>query len=191
LEGPEGPGLAGELFATPAGPGFEGRFGFVEGGPAVAFAPEGACAVAEANGTKLVIGVVCVGALDLRAGATFGPRAATDPALDCKPFDIAPTFEGLTDWETAPMVNLVGTPDRTAIKFGGRGILPLAGIEFVPAPEGAVLVDGELALAVAETVAPSAVVTVTFVAWSPGEAAMPANTTDRDCFGSSGPRACV
>jgi hypothetical protein len=89
------------------------------------------------------------------------------------------------------MVNRVGAPDRTAILFTGRGIPLLARFAIVPVPEGAVLADGELALAVAETVAPSVVVTVTFAAWSPGEAAMPVNTTDRDCFGSSGPSACV
>jgi hypothetical protein len=185
------PVLAGAIFATPAGPGFVEGFGFVEGDPAVADALEGACAVVEAEGAALVAGIVCVGALDLKAGVTFGPAAVTDPALDCEPFNTAPTFNGLADWETAPMVNRVGAPDRTAILLGGTGIPPLAGFEFVPVPEGAVLADGELALAVAETVAPSAVVTVIFAAWSPGEAAIPANTIDRDCFGSSGSRDCV
>ena len=89
------------------------------------------------------------------------------------------------------MVNLVATPGRTPITFCCRGIRPAAGFVFVPAPEDATLEEGALAPALADTVAPSAVVTVTVVEWFPGEAAMPANTTDRDCFGSSGPITCV
>lgn len=127
----------------------------------------------------------------MRAGATFGPAAAIDPTLDCEPFDTAPAFKGLADWENRPMANCVGAPDRTAIRFCGRETPPPAGFAFVPVPEAAVLADGELALALAETVAPSAVVTVTVVEWFPGEAGTPVNTKDRDCFGSNGPRACV
>lgn len=86
--------LAGEVFATPAGPGLERRFGFVDEDPAVAGAVAGTCEVAELDGAVLEADVVCVGA---RAEATFGPVAEADPALDCEPFDIAPTFKGLAD----------------------------------------------------------------------------------------------
>ena len=49
LEGTEGAGLTGEVFATPAGPGLEGGFGFVEVGPAATDTVEGARGVVEGS----------------------------------------------------------------------------------------------------------------------------------------------
>ena len=110
-----------------------------------------------------------------------------DPAFDGGPPDTAPPFKELAV-EKVPILNTVGVPALTAIVPDRKAAPPVMGFGFAPVPGNAVVVDAALALPVAEALAPSVVVTVTFVVWLPCVAEIPANTTDRVCLGSSGPK---
>jgi hypothetical protein len=99
--------------------------------------------------------------------------------------------KALVDCETAPIVKVVAVPALTLFRPENGTMPTLVVLELAGCMLATVAAVGGVVVTVllADVDAPSLVVTVTWMLWTPGSAGMETNTADRVCFGSSGPRA--
>ena len=112
------------------------------------------------------MGAVCAGTLEPETEPALGPAVVADSdGLDWVPWGDGLALKAVADSEAGPIPKLVSAPARTPIRPTGEPFAPF--VEFEPssgAPDVTLVGSVEFTLLLAETMAPSVVVTTTFTA---------------------------